>query len=114
MERRPPRPAPKKSSKDANLFGSPVRGPTRSPVAMTQLTDQGDLTVRGGATVQTTAPYTTTGTVTSYAIRRTREHISRFTQLYEQITSGTIHEPSLADMEQKDSIFQEIDYSVYR
>ncbi|MFH1744495.1 MAG: 1,4-alpha-glucan branching protein domain-containing protein [bacterium] len=55
----------------------------------------------------------TTGTVTSYAVRRTREHIYRFTQLYEQVMSGNIHAPSLTDMEHRDSIFQEIDYSVY-
>lgn len=55
----------------------------------------------------------TTGTTAPYAVRRTREHIHRFTQLWEQITSGRINDVFLSDLEHKDSIFQEIDYSVY-
>ena len=55
----------------------------------------------------------TTGTVVSYAVRRTREHIYRFTRLYEQAMAGMIEESLLNDYESKDSIFQEIDYTVY-
>ncbi|HQL61763.1 MAG TPA: DUF1957 domain-containing protein [bacterium] len=55
----------------------------------------------------------TTGTVVSYAVRRTREHIHRFTRLYEQAMARTIEESLLNDYESKDSIFQEIDYTVY-
>ncbi len=56
----------------------------------------------------------TTGTMTAYAERRTKEHVARFIRLYEMITSGSIDEGWLADVEGKDSIFQEIDYRVYR
>jgi 1,4-alpha-glucan branching enzyme len=56
----------------------------------------------------------TTGTMTAYAERRTREHVHRFTRLYEMIHSGNIDEAWLADVESKDTVFQEIDYSVYR
>jgi 1,4-alpha-glucan branching enzyme len=56
----------------------------------------------------------TTGTMSAYAERRTREHVDRFTRLYEMIRVGHVDEPWLADLEGKDSIFQEIDYRVYR
>lgn len=56
----------------------------------------------------------TTGTMTAYAERRTREHVQRFTRLYEMVVSGQIDEGWLADVESKDTIFQEIDYRVYR
>ena len=56
----------------------------------------------------------TTGTMTAYAERRTREHAARFTRLYEMIRGGNIDEGWLADVESKDTIFQEVDYRVYR
>jgi 1,4-alpha-glucan branching enzyme len=56
----------------------------------------------------------TTGTMSAYAERRTREHVHRFIRLYEMVRGGAIDEGFLADVESKDSIFQEIDYRVYR
>jgi 1,4-alpha-glucan branching enzyme len=56
----------------------------------------------------------TTGTMVQYAVKRFKDHIHRFTRLYEMILSGTIDEAWLADVESKDTIFQEIDYRVYR
>jgi 1,4-alpha-glucan branching enzyme len=56
----------------------------------------------------------TTGTMTAYAERRTREHVHRFTRIYEMVSSGNIDEGWLADVEGKDTVFQEIDYRVYR
>jgi 1,4-alpha-glucan branching enzyme len=56
----------------------------------------------------------TTGTMSAYAERRTREHVHRFTRLYEMVRSGGVDEGWLADVESKDTIFQEIDYRVYR
>jgi len=56
----------------------------------------------------------TTGTMVAYAEKRTKEHLLRFFSLYDQIKSGNIDEGALRDMEWKDSIFQEIDYTVYR
>ncbi len=55
----------------------------------------------------------TTGTMVQYAVKRFKDHIHRFTRLFEMITAGSIDEDWLADAEGKDSIFQEIDYRVY-
>lgn len=55
-----------------------------------------------------------TGTMVDYAVRRTREHLLRFTRLYEQVRSGGIDEMWLASVESKDNLFPEIDYRVYR
>ncbi len=55
-----------------------------------------------------------TGTVVSYAHKRFKDHIARFTRLYEAIKSGSIDEPYLVEIESRDNIFPEIDYRVYR
>jgi 1,4-alpha-glucan branching enzyme len=55
----------------------------------------------------------TTGTSVQYAQKRFRDHIHRFTRLFEMATSGNIDEDWLSDVENRDTIFQEIDYSVY-
>jgi 1,4-alpha-glucan branching enzyme len=55
-----------------------------------------------------------TGTHTSYAVRRTKEHVLRFTRLYEDIKSNSIDEEWLADIEYKDNIFPNIDYQVHQ
>jgi 1,4-alpha-glucan branching enzyme len=55
----------------------------------------------------------TTGTVVPYALKRFRDHINRFTKLYDDIKAGTIDEEWLLDVESKDTIFQEIDYRIY-
>lgn len=56
----------------------------------------------------------TMGTMTEYAHRRVREHVLRFSRLAGQIESGTIDESWLGSLEWRDSIFPEIDYTVYR
>lgn len=55
-----------------------------------------------------------TGTHTEYAVRRTKEHLVRFTNLYEQITTNSIDERWLSDIEYKDNIFADIDYRVHQ
>lgn len=55
----------------------------------------------------------TTGTTVQYAIKRFRDHIARFSELYEMAMSGRIDYEKLADYEWRDTIFQEIDYRVY-
>jgi 1,4-alpha-glucan branching enzyme len=55
----------------------------------------------------------TTGTTVPYAVRRTRDHINRFTGLFDQVSSDRLHEDSLREIEWRDSVFQEIDYRVY-
>ena len=53
------------------------------------------------------------GAMGSYAHRRTRDHIERFTTLYHEINKGRINHNRLADIESADNIFPDIDYSVY-
>ena len=55
-----------------------------------------------------------TGTMVEYAVRRTKEHVLRFTRLHDQVRSGTIDEGWLGTIEYRDNIFPEIDYRVYR
>ncbi|MDP8262015.1 MAG: DUF1957 domain-containing protein [Candidatus Ancaeobacter aquaticus] len=54
-----------------------------------------------------------TGTMVEYAVKRTRDHIARFTKLYESIKGNNIDEAWLNDIESKDNIFPDIDYRVY-
>ena len=52
-----------------------------------------------------------TGTMVDYAIRRTREHVLRFTRLHDQIRAGSRStRPGSAQVESRDNIFPEIDY----
>ena len=53
------------------------------------------------------------GTMVEYAVKRTRDHLIRFTRLYRDIRKGKIDETWLADIESKDNIFSHIDYRVY-
>jgi len=53
----------------------------------------------------------TTATSVQYAIKRFRDHIHRFTKLYEMIKHGEIDEQWLSDVESRDTIFQEMDYA---
>ena len=55
-----------------------------------------------------------TGTMSEYAHKRTRDHISRFTKLYTDIRANCVDEAFLAEIEWRDRIFPEIDYRVYR
>jgi len=55
-----------------------------------------------------------TGTHNNYAVRRSKEHLLRFTRLYEDIKANSIDEGWLADIEYKDNIFPNIDYSVHQ
>ncbi len=55
-----------------------------------------------------------TGTHHSYAVRRTKDHLLRFTRLYEDIKSNSIDENWLSDIEYKDNIFPDIDYRVHQ
>ncbi len=54
-----------------------------------------------------------TGTMAEYAFKRTRDHVARFTKLYEDITKNRVDEKRLAEIEWRDRIFPEIDYGVY-
>ena len=55
-----------------------------------------------------------TGTMVDYAVRRTREHLLRFSRLYEQVKANGIDEGWLSNVESRDNLFPENDYRVYR
>ena len=55
-----------------------------------------------------------TGTMVSYAVRRTESHLKRFNKLYTDIKANAIDRPWLAKIQQIDNIFPKIDYRVYR
>lgn len=53
------------------------------------------------------------GSHAEYAVRRTKEHLSRFMRLYEGIRGNALDESWLADIEYRDNLFPRIDYRVY-
>ena len=55
-----------------------------------------------------------TGTHTSYALKRVKEHLLKFTRLYDDIKADSIDEPWLREVESRDNIFPEIDYRVHQ
>ena len=54
-----------------------------------------------------------TNTMVEYAIKRTRDHINRFTDLYYAVKGGHIDKKWLEDLESRDNIFPNIDFRVY-
>jgi 1,4-alpha-glucan branching enzyme len=54
------------------------------------------------------------GTTVEYASRRFRSHIHRFNLIAGQIEKKVINEEMLAEIENRDNIFSEIDYRIYR
>ena len=55
-----------------------------------------------------------TGTMVEYATKRTKEHLFRFTKLYDDIRSNKVDAAWLSDIEGKDNIFPDIDYHIYQ
>jgi len=55
-----------------------------------------------------------TGTMVEYAQKRTRDHIARFNKLYWDILGSRINEQWLKEIENRDNIFPDIDYTIYR
>ena len=53
------------------------------------------------------------GTMVDYAKKRIKDHIGRFTKLYNQIKANEIDEVFLKDISKKDCVFPEIDYRIY-
>ena len=56
----------------------------------------------------------TNGTMVDYAKKRIKDHIGRFTTLYEQIKNNNINEEFLKDIMKKDKIFPDINYTIYK
>ena len=55
----------------------------------------------------------TNNTMVDYAHRRIKDHIGRFTKLYNELNSGKIDRKFLSEIEEKDSVFPDIDYRIY-
>ncbi len=55
-----------------------------------------------------------TGTHVDYAVRRTKDHLVRFNNIYEQVKSGAVDERWLSDIEYKDNIFPDIDFRAHQ
>ena len=54
-----------------------------------------------------------TGTARDYATKRTRDHILRFTRLYDQLRGGVIDEEFLRNCEWRDNLFPELNWKYY-
>ena len=54
-----------------------------------------------------------TGTARDYAAKRTKDHLLRFTRLYDQQKGGTIVEEFLSNCEWRDNIFPELNWEYY-
>ncbi|MFH1729575.1 MAG: 1,4-alpha-glucan branching protein domain-containing protein [Pseudomonadota bacterium] len=54
-----------------------------------------------------------TGSMVEYAVKRTKDHILRFNQIYEDLKYGSLNEQWLSDIEYKDNIFPEINFRSY-
>ena len=55
-----------------------------------------------------------TGTHTSYAAKRVKEHVLQFLKLYDDIKANSIDEAWLTGIESQDNIFPEIDYRAHQ
>ena len=55
----------------------------------------------------------TNNTMVDYAHRRIKDHIGRFTRLYNELNSGKIDKKFLSEIEEKDCVFPDIDYRIY-
>jgi 1,4-alpha-glucan branching enzyme len=55
-----------------------------------------------------------TGTMVDYAVKRTKEHVTRFNKLYDLAQSGSTGDGYVGELESRDNLFPEIDYHVYR
>jgi 1,4-alpha-glucan branching enzyme len=54
-----------------------------------------------------------TGTAKNYATKRTKDHVLRFTRLYDQVRGENIDEAFLANCEWRDNIFPALDWKYY-
>lgn len=55
----------------------------------------------------------TNNTMVDYAHRRIKDHIGRFTRLYNELNSNKIDRKFLREIEEKDCVFPDIDYRIY-
>jgi 1,4-alpha-glucan branching enzyme len=54
-----------------------------------------------------------TGTARNFATKRTKDHLLRFTRLYDQVRAADIDQAFLANCEWRDNIFPNLDWRYY-
>ena len=54
-----------------------------------------------------------TGTAKNYASKRTKDHLLRFTRLYDQVRAELVDEPFLENCEWRDNLFPQLDWRIY-
>lgn len=54
-----------------------------------------------------------TGTAQAYAVKRTRDHILRFTRLYDLLKRGAFNEEFLKNCEDRDNLFPDLEWKYY-
>jgi 1,4-alpha-glucan branching enzyme len=54
-----------------------------------------------------------TGTARDYATKRTKDHILRFTRLYDQLRAGLIDDEFVRNCEWRDNLFPELNWKYY-
>jgi len=54
-----------------------------------------------------------TGTMTDYAVRRTKKHVNRFLALERQIESGRVESDYLQKVREEDNLFPDLDYRIF-
>jgi 1,4-alpha-glucan branching enzyme len=54
-----------------------------------------------------------TGTTVPYATKRTVDHVSRFTKIYEGLIRETLNETWLDEIARRDNLFPEVDSRLY-
>ena len=54
-----------------------------------------------------------TGTSPNYARKQVKDHLLRFIALHDQLTSTRVDEKWLGELEQRDNVFPEINYSYW-
>jgi 1,4-alpha-glucan branching enzyme len=54
-----------------------------------------------------------TGTARDYATKRTKDHILRFTRLYDQLKGGAVDESFLQSCEERDNLFEDLRWEYY-
>jgi 1,4-alpha-glucan branching enzyme len=54
-----------------------------------------------------------TGTSPEYARRRVKEHVLGFTKIYDQLSNSQVNEAWLAELEERDNIFPEVNYKYF-
>jgi 1,4-alpha-glucan branching enzyme len=55
-----------------------------------------------------------TGTSLDYARRRVKDHLLRFLTLYKQLAAAQVDEPWLREIESRDNIFPDVDWTYWR